>query len=76
MKFGTNDLSYVCLGKKVLKVVIIKRQKKEKSIRSIKRNQKKKKINKKNTSKRRLIKIIYLGSLFIGILAFHFYLNT
>lgn len=44
MKFGTNDLSYVCLGKKVLKVVIIKRnQKKEKSIRSIKRNQKKKK---------------------------------
>ena len=52
MKFGTNDLSYVCLGKKVVKVVIIKRnQKKEKSIRSIRRNQKKKKINKKNTSR-------------------------
>lgn len=69
----------MCLGKKVLKVVIIKRnQKKEKSIRSIKRNQKKKKINKKNTSKRRLIKIIYLGSLYknIDIFAFHFYLNT
>lgn len=36
MKFGTNDLSNVCLGKKVLKVVIIMRnQKKEKSIRKI-----------------------------------------
>lgn len=35
-KFWTSDLSYACLGKKVLKVVIIIRnQKKEKSIRRI-----------------------------------------